>query len=343
MKQLFQHMCEEEIMMSHDNITVNPQNIKQLTLQRIRKESPKRTPMLFRVAAIAACATIMVGASGATAYAMGGPELRHSIGSLFGFDPAQVLSIGESVASSDYRLTVDELLFDGTNGELLLTIQALSDRTKQTFAEEDLADKMTSFNVGYVMTELKDTATQDSRTFKLSFDVPINTVANGPDTPTEVTFIMNGVQDFITIPLTSTMEKVEKDVAVPATEDFPVHYYSLHYSALGFTLIGDMVTDAVQDPGNISIQFTLQDGQTINFVDSVIDVTQPTQVMTPEEELALGTSDTPDGINAEWFAGSAGEEMQEGVLEYSFTFKQNFDWEAVETMTVNGTAISFAD
>lgn len=329
---------------------VNMERIHQLTMEKVRKEkkeviSPFKK-QLYK-AAIVACTILCIG--GGTVFAATNKTVRETISSLLGISQTEILTVGESIKSKDYSLTVHEIVCDSYIGMANISVEALSPKAKETFFKDNIIQKLGRLgSVGYGLRELEELQDENSRYFSFSF-----MVSDKRHQDDGLTFSMEGISKKIKIPITQTIELSELAIKVPEAKGYSVSYQKLSYSELGFTLLGTLENEEF-DPENILISIEFMDGHISEFYyffkeqeefQSYNEIPAPeSQISTKGLETSVTNATTPserniiDDADDEWFSGNSGYYDTEKVIT-TFSFTKKIDWNRVKSININGTTI----
>ena len=339
---------EDNFSSSHQ---VNTKRIHQLTMAKVQKDKKSILPFqrhLFKVS-LAACIIFCI--SGATVFAATNETVRQTISELLGISQTEILTVGKSIESKDYRLTVDEIVCDSFTGIVTITVEALSSKAKETFMTDNIVEKLGHLgSVGYGLRELEDIQTGYTRCFSFSFNI-----GNMRHKADGLNFSMEGISKEIKIPITQTLELTELDVNVPTMEGYSVSYQKLCYSELGFTLLGKIENQEFNIE-NFLILLEFMDGSNSEFYqyqkeqDNVIN--DPSVNTNQSQAISNGietTASNPTKVSPkdntivefddEWFSGGGGSTDADKVTSI-FSFSKKMDWSTVKSITINGTIIS---
>lgn len=341
----------EEAPSSQIGQQVNTKRIRQLTMKKIRAEKIRIVPFQRRLfkAVITACVVICI--SGVTVFATASEAVRETISSLLGISQTEILTVGKSIESKDYKLFVHEIACDSYTGIVTISVEALSPKAKETFRNDNIIKKLGHLgSVGYGLRELEDLQAEYIRYFSYSFNV-----GNTRYLDDGLSFSMDGISKEVKIPITQTVELTELTIDVPSTTGYPVSYQKLSYSELGFTLSGRLKNkDFDSENSLIMIQFL--NGSTSKFyhhykehVDSSQEVTTNAskfQAITNGMETSVtnptvvsSENNTIMDFDTEWFSGGSVGYRDTNVVTSIFSFSKKMDWSTVKSITVNGTTI----
>lgn len=365
MRNIFKKMDADRVFMSNDiEIQVDANRIKSLTMAKVK--SNDKNHLLKKITSIAASFLITVTLIGVTTYGWATPVLRNSIQEMLGLEGGEVLHVGESVSSRDYKMTVEDFVYDGIRGKATVSVAPLSNRAKEMFQQEELSTKFGHFSIANSLGELEASPEEDKRYFSFSFSKPVH--VEPLSKMDSLVFAFEGIRDMIKIPLEPTLMSEQRDIYAVAQGDYPITYHSMIYSKLGFTLIGEEI-DEEKDDSNITIDFILKDGKTIHFInrinhsyipykpeiqnnleeqeshkETIIMDGKKTTVQVVKNETTVDNTriEGIDFIDDEWFSGSGGSGYSADnryMIETSFTFRKSFDWSHVEMIIINGTKV----
>ncbi|MFT4145292.1 MAG: DUF4179 domain-containing protein [Mobilitalea sp.] len=329
---------------------INMKRIRQLTMEKVQKDKKSILPFqrhLFK-ASLAACIIFCI--SGVTVFAATNETVRQTISELLGISQTEILTVGKSIESKDYKLTVDEIVCDSYTGIVTISVEALSSNAKETFITDNIIEKLGHLgSVGYGLRELEELQTEYTRCFSFSFNIGnVRHKADG------LNFSMEGISKEIKIPITQTLELTELDVNIPTAEGYSVSYQKLCYSELGFTLLGKIENQDFNIE-NFLILFESMDGSNSEFYqyhaeqDNLINDpsvnTAQTQASSKgiETTVSSPTEESPKDnsiieFDDKWFSGG-GESTDSDKVTSIFSFSKKMDWSTVKSITINGTTI----
>lgn len=363
MKNIFNKMDEDEVDMGVDDIKIDTNKIKELTMNKINQH---RFKSVFRKSLnMAAALVCIIAIGGSVTYALAGPIVRSYITDFLGVETGEVLLVGETLSNKNYSMTVEDFIYDGVNGQVTISVSANSLSAKESFAFDRIYDKFGHFSIGYGISELEKYMEDNKRYFDISFSKPHNQYDHLVSEFNDLIFTFDGIKDTIKIPLEATMDSFRRDIFVPCQGYYPVEYTSIIYSKIGFTLLGNQVNDN-DSYENISIDFVLKNGNIINFVNmyypgtaniesesETINQKSSNEIVIidgEKQKVNVSTNNTVSTdvdyvcqFDDEWFAGSGGSGYSSttDLREASFSFQQSFDWEEVDKMIINGTEVDF--
>ncbi len=328
---------------------VSMKRIRSLTLHKIqedRKEKSFHFKKALYKTALTACLLLCIG--GATVFAATNDTVHETINSLLGISQDKILTVGESIKSNDYRLTVQEIASDSFTGIATVSVEALSAKAEASFLNENIISKLRLSPVGYGLRELDGLREGARRYYTFSFSV-----GNSRYMEEGLTFSMEGIRSKIKLPITQTVALTEKVINIPASDGYSVSYQKLFYSELGFTLAGRLENEDFNSENcRISIEFL--DGSTCQFYSYqgaagkiISNDTTPakTGVLTDGSKTSsVSTNDTaPDtstvDFDEEWFSGGSVSSIQSGKVTSIFSFSKRMDWNTVKSIEINKTTI----
>ncbi len=145
MKNLFNSMNDENILMKNDSINIDIDKIKKMTMDKVNADK-KIKHISFRKT-LALVASFMLILSGLTVLA--NPSLRNYFSEILGFSPDDVLLVGEVYNTEDYSLTIESMLYDGTNCSIAYSISGISEKGKNAVANYDMKLESYEEDVNY--------------------------------------------------------------------------------------------------------------------------------------------------------------------------------------------------
>ncbi|OON99344.1 MAG: hypothetical protein ATN35_13025 [Epulopiscium sp. Nele67-Bin004] len=336
---------------------INTERVKQLTMNKVKESKHTSYP----TKALKFCASLgaFIIASSVTTYTFAGPETRGFIQERLGLEIGEVLLVGESISSKDYIFTVIDFVYDGNQGTMTYGVTAKSNKAKETFYTDRLFEKVGHISMAGSTGQLDIDGEEYTQFFTQTF------THNVDEKRDCLIFSFEDIKNMINIPLTPTIETAQIAIDVPSHSNYGTSYHKLVYSKLGFTLVGTEQNDAVS-PQNITIDFVLKNGETINFVNHIDhDYSQymPTdfsgsedfdwklQMIDGEKKLVKYATNSVslvsdekniiNEVNVEWLAGSSLSGYNNGnyMRESKFSFTKSFDWDNVAKIIINGTEI----
>lgn len=343
---------------------INIGRIKELTKQKIHNEE-KHIHSAFHKNLLKT-ASIVIGIlciSSASVYAASNTEIRQSISEMLGISQTEILTVGDSVKGKDYKLSVLEITSDSHIGWVTISVEAISEKAKETFHSDNLLRKFASIgSMGHSTRELEELREASVKYYSYSF-----TAFKDYHYEDGLTFQMDGIKNKIKIPIPQTIPLHEKAIYAPATDIHSVTYDNMEYSELGFVLYGTTENVDVSDQ-NQDIIIELLDGTIIDFYheyqpvsiekkdntnfntninindDNANNITSQTDSngyvssssSTSYEEHNTSVSE----IDEEWYSGSGiGGNDGTGNITNIFQFSKKMDWTKVKSITINDTVI----
>ncbi len=357
MKNLIDYIDYENIMIGNDEIDVDIENIKNMTMAKLRNDNKKDKKSkgfsLKKPFVLVACFVILF--CGITVCAVANTDIRNYFSEIFGFNSQEVLLFGESVESDDYSFTVENVLYDGINCNVIFSVSGVSELGKQNVANFESRENFEIQELLHCIlpdlrkytistgTEFDENSSEGELIFNLSFANPVNnehlyTNLNNrivdasaryyPSTKDEIKRIeelsINFDGEDIKISLQETTPTAKKEINIPPSDDYPVKYTSIIYSSIGFTLIGE-IGDLDTYYENNKIEINYSDNSTVLLNSYYSD---------NREEHVYET-----GYN---FLGESYMYYDDGdkiILESNFVFNTAVDWDEVEALIINETRI----
>lgn len=341
---------------------INISRIKELTKQKIHNEEKHIHPTLHKNLLKAASIVISILCiSSASVYAASNTEIRQSISEMLGISQTEILTVGDSVNGKDYKLSVLEITSDSHIGWVTISVEAISDKAKETFHSDNLLRKFSSIgSMGHSARELEELREASVKYYSYSF-----TAYQDYHYKDGLTFQMDGIKNKIKIPIPQTIPLHEKVIYALATEIHSVTYDKMEYSELGFMLYGTTENVDVSDQ-NQDIIIELLDGTIIDFyhgyqplsiekqdninTDTNIDDDNANNITSQTDSNGYVSSSNSTSyedhntsvseIDEEWYSGSGiGGNDGTGNITNIFQFSKKMDWTKVKSITINDTVI----
>lgn len=336
--------------------SVDMGRIHDMTLNRVYNDSKSKGITFkrnFIKAAIILCTFIGIGT--ATVYASSNGTVKQVIGNILGINQTEILTIGETIENKNYRLTVHEYTSDSHVGTVIISMEALSDKAKEMFKLNNnaLLDKLERIgSIGYGMGFIEEMGEENVKYLEINFHA-----SREVDYNDGLTFTMEGMRNKIKIPIIKTTDLIVKEIDVRESIKYPVNYYQMEYSELGFTLLGTVDSDKMNkneiEIDNHSITIEFLSGDNTLFYDSY---QEHKKVPTNEDSVVTHDSNGSDSVvantkedidynnityfNDEWFSGAAiGGYNGDGRTTSIFSFSKKMDWSLVKSITINNTVI----
>ncbi len=364
MKNLFIDISYENINIGNDEIDVDIEKIKSTTMLKVRNynkdaEKDKKVKLFSFKRSFAFVASFILLFCGITAFAVTNQNIRNYFTELFGFNSEDVLNIGQSVESDDYKLTLENMIYDGINCTIIYSVVGTSDygvqsiadfNSHQDFENSEIKDLISPNLVSYTIStgSYFEESINEKLILSLSFVNPVNedfhytTLDNralmtisGYNTNDpiysynikrvdELLIKFDNTQNDIKIPLSQTINSTQKEISVNTSDKYPVNYTSLIYSSSSFTLIGEIeeINDYYE---NNKIEIIYPDN-TVVLLNSYFSKDSNDHI------YKMGDNFNTDSY-MQYF------DSDKLIVESNFVFNTAVNWRDVEALVINGTRI----
>lgn len=306
LKQVFSNEEQESI---PEQPQIDTEKIKSLTMDKIQNK--KRNPFAFtgKYTRVASVLILIVLLTSVSAFAFNVEGFSSMIGKLMGVDQSKVLVVGESVANRNYSLKVHEIVTDAHIGHVVISVEALSDKSKENFAEYRI--NLNYIGSGYGLSELDEYRKEYIKYYEISFS---------GSRREELEFSIKGMYKRVKVKLNPTVEVFNLEMPEDNSNGYQFDIATINLSELGLTLAGsDTRNDDSQYLYRIELLFA--DG-TKTLVDAVKD-----------------KDDSPLHGNPLFGGGSgyfSGDE--DDRIELSYYFRKSIPLEKIKQVIVNDIA-----
>lgn len=328
---------------------INYNRIKKLTKQKIKKN--QRTHIYSKWSPVKAAAIIffIICISGSAVFAAANPELRQNISNLLNINQSEILSIGQSIQGKDYELTVHEIASDSYIGHIIISMEALSEKAKQSYKTSPPYKQLESIGyMGYAIGELEEIKENYKKYYIISFSS-----TRDYELEDGLTFKLKGIHKKIHISIPQTISYKELEIKVPSTDTYAPSFFNMRYSELGFMLYGTLENKEVYTE-NADIKFEMNDGSVINFYHNYYPYKEMTfNSEKPEtNNLNLDTqietaptvesdfTDYENNSSEEWFSGCTISTGNDSSMISSYTFAKKMNWSNVKSIIINDTIVN---
>lgn len=208
--------------------------VKKLTMNKIQQNQKNRPVPLGNNRIKAACALIAaVLITTGSVYAFGNEGFQALISQLTGVQQAKVLTVGEAISNRDYKLKVHEIVTDSYIGDVVISVEALRDKSKEAFGSYRIDLK--HIGSGYGLRELEEYREAYIKYYKISFAGATHKDSyNGG----KLQFSVEGMEKAVEVPLTPTVERIDMDIPEDNSNGYKYKFDRLHVSEIGLTLEG---------------------------------------------------------------------------------------------------------
>lgn len=217
---------------SMPEIDVN--RIKKMALSKIQQDKKRRT-LLFRsrytkaACVIAASLLITTG----SVYAFTEDGFRNFICQLTGVQQTKILMVGEAISNKNYELKVHEIVTDSYVGNVVISIEALNDKSKEDFNNYRI--DLNHIGSGFGLSELDEYREPYIKYYKISFSGATHKDSRNDG---KLRFSVGGMKKSIEVSLSPTIERIDMDITGCNSNIYQYKFNKLHLSEIGLTLEG---------------------------------------------------------------------------------------------------------
>lgn len=205
---------------------IDIERVKKLTIRKIQKDR-KGLKLIKAACAVIAAALVTTG----SVYAFGNEGFQSLITQLTGVQQAKVLTVGEAVRNRDYKLKVHEIVTDSYVGDVVVSVEALREKSKETF--ESYRIDLKHIGSGYGLKELTQYREPYVKYYEISFSGAKNSYNKG-----RLEFSVEGMREKIEVPLAPTVKVIDMDIPEDSSNGYKYKFDKLHLSEIGLTLEG---------------------------------------------------------------------------------------------------------
>lgn len=238
---------------SMPDIDVN--RIKKLALSKI-KQDKKRKILSFKsrytkaACAIAASLLITTG----SVYAFTEDGFQNLISQLTGVQQTKILMVGEAISNKNYKLKVHEIVTDSYVGNVVISIEALNDKSKEDFNNYSI--DLNHIGSGFGLSELDEYREPYTKYYKISF---FGATHKDSRNDGKLQFSVGGMKKSIEVSLSPTIERIDMDIAGDHSNSYQYKFNKLHLSEIGLTLEG-VDTKKMEGENGYNIELLFADG-----------------------------------------------------------------------------------
>ena len=213
---------------------VDLNRVKKLTMNKIRQDENKKFLTLRSIGTKAACAVIMVVLiTTGSVYAFSNEGVQSFISQLTGVQQAKILTVGEAITNRDYKLKVHEIVTDSYVGDVVISVEALSDKSKKDF--DNYRIDLKHIGSGYGLGELEEYREKYIKYYKISFSGATHKYSHNDG---KLQFSIRGMKQAIEVSLSPTIECLDMEIAEDNSNGYEYRFDKLHLSEIGLTLEG---------------------------------------------------------------------------------------------------------
>lgn len=208
--------------------------VKKLTMNKIQQEENKIFLTIRSISTKAACAVITaVLITTGSVYAFSNEGVQSFISQLTGVQQTKILMVGEAITNRDYKLKVHEIVTDSYVGDVVISVEALSDKSKKDFDNYHIDLK--HIGSGQGLGELAEYRETYIKYYKISFSGATHKYSRNDG---KLQFSIRGMKQAIEVPLSPTIECIDMEITEDNSNGYEYRFDKLHLSEIGLTLEG---------------------------------------------------------------------------------------------------------
>ena len=215
---------------------INLDRVKRLTMSKIQREKKRHVFSFKSRFSKAACAVVaaFVITTGSVAYAMKAEDIKIIISYITGIQQAKVLTVGKMISNKDYQLKVHEIVTDSSLGYIVISVEALSESSKESFESYRYSSYETQI-VGRAIgiTELHEYKEPYIRYYKIGLSG--RSKLNKYDNDGILQFSLRGIDTPIEVSLSPTIDRIDMDITEDTTNGYQYQFKKLYLSELGLS------------------------------------------------------------------------------------------------------------
>lgn len=208
--------------------------VKKLTLNKIRQNENKKIITIRSIGIKAACAVIAaILITTGSVYAFSNEGFQSFISQLTGVQQAKVLTVGEAITNKDYKLKVHEIVTDSYVGDVVISVEALSDKSRKDF--DNYRIDLKHIGSGHGLGELEEFRETYIKYYKISFSGAKHKYSRNDG---KLQFAIRGMKRAIEVSLSPTLKCIDAELAEDNSNGYQYSFNKFHLSEIGLTLEG---------------------------------------------------------------------------------------------------------
>ena len=208
--------------------------VKKLTMNKIQQDKNKKFLTIRSIGTKAACAVITaVVITTGSVYAFSNEGFQSIISQLTGVQQTKILMVGEAISNKDYKLKVHEIVTDSYIGDVVISVEALSDKSKKDF--DNYRIDLKHIGSGQGLGELEEYRETYIKYYEISFSGATHKYSRNDG---KLQFSIRGMKQAIEVPLSPTVECIDKEITEDNSNGYGYRFDKLHLSEIGLTLEG---------------------------------------------------------------------------------------------------------
>jgi hypothetical protein len=209
--------------------------VKKLTINKIQQDKKKKILSFSSNCTKIACALIVATliTTGST-YAFSNEGFKNLIVKLIGIQQTKILMVGEAITNKDYELKVHEIITDSYVGHVIVSIEALRDKSKEDFDNYHIDLK--HIGSGFGLGELDEYRETYTKYYEITFS---GATYKDCYNDGKLQFSVEGMKRAIEVSLSPTVERIDMDITKDNSNDYKYKFNKFHLSEIGIALEGE--------------------------------------------------------------------------------------------------------
>lgn len=213
---------------------INLNRVKHLTMSRIKRNKMITFKNRFTKIACAIAAAFVI-TTGGVAYALNAEGIQNILSKITGIQQSKILTVGKTISNNDYELKVHEIVTDSSLGYIVVSIEALGDKSKKNFDSYQFSTyDIRTVGSAYGVSELRDLRKPYIKYYKIGLQ-GVSKLQEYIQNDGILRFSLNGMDTPIEVSLSPTVDRIDMDIAEDTTSGFQYQFNKLYVSELGLS------------------------------------------------------------------------------------------------------------
>lgn len=211
---------------------INLNRVTSLTMSKIERDSNVSFfKNRFTKVACAIVAAFLITTGGA-AYVLQAEGIQNIISILTGISQSKVLTVGKTIANKDYQLKVHEIVTDSRLGYVVISVEALGEKSKEHF--DSYQFRSTTIGSAYGLSELVHYREPYIKYYRIDLKGTSKLQQYIPNDG-NLRFSLDGIDTPIEVSLSPTVDRIDMEISENTTSGFQFQFTKLHISELGLS------------------------------------------------------------------------------------------------------------
>jgi|GEM_PF-2293607 len=214
---------------------IDMNRVKKLTIKKIKLDKKRIKISVRGRYAKTACAILLTAMiTTGSVYALSNENIKNLVAELTGVGQSNILIVGEAVSNRDYKLRVHEIVTDSYVGDVVISVEAISSESKESFASYNI--NLDHIGSGCGLRELEEYREPYTKYYQISFSGATFKDAYNKG---KLQFSVKGMRKVIEVSLASTVSRIDMEIpAANSSNNYRFKFNKLHLSEIGLTLEG---------------------------------------------------------------------------------------------------------